>query len=407
MSSRADAPAPPRFRHRRKPGRAAPALALRVARRCPELRGALRAPPRSWSTSTARPRPPWRRALAAPPTRGRHAHRAHRPADRQHPQSTCSTAAPAPVPVGVPGELYIGGAGLARGYLGRPELTAERFVPTRSRARASACTAPATSSAGRPDGRARVPRPPRPPGEAARLPHRAGRDRGRPRRAPRRCARPSWSCARTTGRRQAPGGLRVAPAGDGPEPGELRAFLRERLPEYMVPLGLRLLDALPLTPNGKVDRAALPAPEGARPSWRRRLRRPRNAEEALAEIWAQVLGLERVGVHDNFFELGGGLHPLDPDRRPRGRARAAPHPTPALRAPNGGRAGRRRGKRPHRRRRPGRGHGRGALTPDPALVLRAGARRLPPLQPGRPARGRARARPPPPPPPPLRPARPP
>ena len=87
---------------------------------------------------------------------------------------------------------------------------------------------------------------------------------------------------------------------------ELRDFLRERLPENMLPSAFVILDALPLTPNGKVDRRLLPAPEAARPAIDQLLVQPRTAtEKTLAEICAEVLGLERVGIHYNFFELGG------------------------------------------------------------------------------------------------------
>jgi len=82
--------------------------------------------------------------------------------------------------------------------------------------------------------------------------------------------------------------------------------LKEKLPEYMVPSAFVTLDTLPLTPNGKVDRRALPAPGGMRPELEDAFVVPRDAlEEQLAGIWAEVLGLERVGVHDDFFELGG------------------------------------------------------------------------------------------------------
>ena len=87
---------------------------------------------------------------------------------------------------------------------------------------------------------------------------------------------------------------------------ELRRHLQERVPEYMVPSSYVMLERLPQTPNGKVDRRALPAPDSGRPELGQGYVGPRNdPEQVLAGIWAQVLGLERVGVEDNFFELGG------------------------------------------------------------------------------------------------------
>jgi len=87
---------------------------------------------------------------------------------------------------------------------------------------------------------------------------------------------------------------------------ELRRFLQEKLPDYMVPSAFVALDALPLTPNGKVDRRALPAPQGTRPELEGTYVAPRTSKEkALAEIWSTVLKVEQVGIHDNFFELGG------------------------------------------------------------------------------------------------------
>ena len=91
-----------------------------------------------------------------------------------------------------------------------------------------------------------------------------------------------------------------------PSVGELRSFLKERLPDDMAPAAFVFLDALPLTPNGKVDRKALPAPDGARPEMEAALAAPHTpSEDILARIWAQVLRLDRIGVNDNFFELGG------------------------------------------------------------------------------------------------------
>src|SRR6185295_2167913 len=105
----------------------------------------------------------------------------------------------------------------------------------------------------------------------------------------------------------------AAPAAGSPAAGisepsvdELRRFLAARLPDAMVPSAFLTLHALPLTPNGKVDRSALPAPGSARPQLEEEYEAPRTPlEETLAEIWAEVLGLEKVGVHDSFFALGG------------------------------------------------------------------------------------------------------
>src|SRR4029077_1790999 len=98
----------------------------------------------------------------------------------------------------------------------------------------------------------------------------------------------------------------VACGGESPTAYELRAFLSGSLPEHMVPGVFVVLEKLPLTANGKVDRRALPAPAGGRPELAESYEAPRTpAERTLAGIWAEVLGLERIGVHDNFFALGG------------------------------------------------------------------------------------------------------
>jgi non-ribosomal peptide synthase protein (TIGR01720 family) len=95
-------------------------------------------------------------------------------------------------------------------------------------------------------------------------------------------------------------------AGFAPAVNELRAFLQETLPDYMIPASFVFLESLPLTPNGKVDRKALPAPDGSRPELEEDYVAPRTlVEESLARIWRDVLGIKRVGIHDNFFELGG------------------------------------------------------------------------------------------------------
>jgi amino acid adenylation domain-containing protein len=211
-----------------------------------------------------------------------------------------------PVPAGVPGELCIGGVGLARGYLNRPELTAERFVPDPFGPPGARLYRTGDLARYRPDGEIEY---------LGRLDHqvkiRGFRvEPGEVEAALRQ--HPAVREAAVVAREDAPGDRRlvayvVAHPEHAPIAGEqLRALVRGKLPEHMVPSAFVPLDALPLTPNGKLDRRALPAPDGGRPDLAGAFVPPRNAvEEVLAGIWAEVLGLERVGVHDDFFELGG------------------------------------------------------------------------------------------------------
>jgi acyl carrier protein len=123
---------------------------------------------------------------------------------------------------------------------------------------------------------------------------------------------PAVQEAAVTARESAPGDVRlaayvVAPAGhDAPPAPELRAFLKERLPDYMVPALYVVLDRLPLSPNGKVDRMALPDPDQAPAAPRGERAEPRSVlERAIARVWEEVLGVAGVGMDDNFFDLGG------------------------------------------------------------------------------------------------------
>ena len=209
-----------------------------------------------------------------------------------------------PVPPGVRGELYVAGDGLADGYLHDPVLTAERFVaepfgaPTGSRMyrtgdRARYRPDGTLDFLGRVDRQVKIRGARVEPAEvAAVLERHSGVE----------------ACA-VLARRDAAGTPRlvayVTGRGAAPAAGDLRRFLLERLPTYMVPERFVAVDTLPHTPSGKVDHAALPTPwtpDGAAPTFVA----PRDdAETALAEVWCEVLRLKSVGVHDNFFALGG------------------------------------------------------------------------------------------------------
>ncbi|PYS97071.1 MAG: hypothetical protein DMF50_02025 [Acidobacteria bacterium] len=211
-----------------------------------------------------------------------------------------------PVPIGVPGEIYVGGPGLARGYLGRCDLTAERFVPDpfadapgarlyRSGDLARWLENGDLEYLGRMDEQVKIRGFRIEPGEieAALLAHPAVRE--------------AVVLARQDG-----GGERrlvayvVPRPGQEASPGELRLFLSRSLPEHMVPAAFVTLEALPVTPNGKVDRKALPPPEGARPGGEDGRVPPRTPiEQEVARFWGALLGVQPRGVEENFFEAGG------------------------------------------------------------------------------------------------------
>jgi amino acid adenylation domain-containing protein len=211
-----------------------------------------------------------------------------------------------PVPVGVAGELYIAGRNLARGYLARPGLTAEKFVPDPfARKPGERLYRTGDLARYRPDGNIEY---------LGRMDHQV-KIRGfrvEPGEVEAALsAHPSVRELCVTVREDAPGEKRLVaylacdPL-DTPTVSGLFDFLRSKLPEYLIPAAFVLLDELPLTPNGKVDRRALPAPAQTRPELSQEFVAPRTpAEELVAEIFADVLDLKGVGVRDNFFELGG------------------------------------------------------------------------------------------------------
>jgi amino acid adenylation domain-containing protein len=211
-----------------------------------------------------------------------------------------------PVPPGIPGELHIGGVGLARGYLKRPELTAEKFIPDPFGAAGARLYKTGDMARWRSDGSLEY---------LGRLDHQVkirgfrielgeieavlGQHAG---------VREAVVLAREDG----PAGKHLVAyivarqAEAAPTANELRGLLKEKLPEYMVPGAFVFLEAMPLTASGKVNRRALPAPEIGAGAAATEYVAPRTPlEELIAGLWAEVLGVERVGVHDNFFALGG------------------------------------------------------------------------------------------------------
>jgi hypothetical protein len=211
-----------------------------------------------------------------------------------------------PVPAGIAGEIFIGGAGVARGYLGRPDLTAERFVPD--------------PASGEPGGRlyrtgdlARF----RPDGELEFL----GRaDRQVKLRGHRvelgeveavLAGHPEVAACVVLVREDEPGDRRltayaVPRSEPGAPAGELLAWLRRQLPEPMIPAAFVTLPELPLDAHGKVDRAALPRPAASRPDLQVGYAAPETEiERLIGEVWRESLHLDSIGIHDNFFDLGG------------------------------------------------------------------------------------------------------
>jgi amino acid adenylation domain-containing protein len=211
-----------------------------------------------------------------------------------------------PSPVGVPGELYIGGAGLARGYLNRPEMTAEKFVPDPFSNRSGSRLYKTGDQArylpdgnvefiGRNDHQVKIRGFRVELGEIeAALAH-----------------HPAVRQSVVVAREDVPGDVRLiayiaASLEAMPTVEGVRGFLREELPDYMVPALFVMMKSLPLTANGKVDRRALPSPEQAGSEKEKVFVGPRTSvEEAIEKIWAEVLRLSKVSIHDNFFELGG------------------------------------------------------------------------------------------------------
>lgn len=211
-----------------------------------------------------------------------------------------------PVPVGIPGELYIGGDGVGRGYLNRPELTAERFVPDPFGGKLGArlyktddlvryLPTGSLEFLGRLDHQIKLRGFRIEPGEieAALGQHTAVRE-----------------CVVLV-REDRPSDKKlvayvVARENEVLTTSELRRYLQTKLPDYMVPAAFVFVESIPLNPSGKVDRQALPEPQAVRPNLETTYAAPQTVlERAIATIWQEALRIETVGIHDNFFDLGG------------------------------------------------------------------------------------------------------
>lgn len=224
-----------------------------------------------------------------------------------------------PVPIGVPGELYIGGVGVALGYLGQPELTAERFIPNpvieqskgpREQGRKGEITPSPMlyrtgdlvrwmpngnlEYLGRVDDQVKIRGFRIEPGEIETVLRQ----------------HPQVQETAVLAREDPPGRQRVVayivPVEASPTITDLRQFLQTHLPAYMIPAAFVTLDRLPLMPNGKIDREALPSPDPQRPKLASEFAPPQTGKEhKMVEIWQALLGVAPIGIHDNFFELGG------------------------------------------------------------------------------------------------------
>ena len=210
-----------------------------------------------------------------------------------------------PVPIGVPGELHAGGDGVARGYLNRPDLTAARFIPDPFSNKPGArlyktgdlarYLPMATSSCS----------------DASTIRSSCAVSVLNSERSKQRWANIQRREVVVSARQDMPGVKQLVAyltprQPSRPTPSALRHFLKDKLPDYMLPSAFVMLDALPLTPNGKVDRLALPAPQSASHSAGHTLVAPRTpVEQALTDLWTQLLGLEQVSIDANFFGLGG------------------------------------------------------------------------------------------------------
>ena len=211
-----------------------------------------------------------------------------------------------PVPIGVSGELHIGGAGLARGYLNCTDVTAEKFLPNPfSSAPGSRLYKTGDLARYLPDGNIEF---------LGRIDHQVKIRGFRVELGEIEAVLtqyPAIQQAIAVVREDVPGNNRlvayIIPNKDQAlTPNDLLNFLKSKLPDYMIPSAFVALDALPLNSNGKVDRSALPPPDGGRPELEEAFVAPRTSvEKVLAGIWTEVLKLEKVGIHDNFFELGG------------------------------------------------------------------------------------------------------